>query len=427
MNPRLCLIVLTLATAVFGAGCGQQSSDQVEAAAVSAVPKSASPDPLMQRAETLIEKFPNSPVGYTQLASIYAKKARETGDFSLNSKAETAVAKALEVEPADATARKLQASLALTFHRFSEALELGTKLQQQFPNDSFVYGVLTDANAELGLYEKAVDAVQKMIDLKPDTASYARAAHMRSLYGDHNGSVEMFKSAARSADPSDKEAQSWCLVQLGDELWRNGKYGEAETVFDEALINFPNYYLAVAAKGKVRAARGDLAGAEKFLADAQNRVPNAEMTVLLQEVYTLAGDSERADQQAKLLEAVEEKLAQAGDQRQLALFWADRDTRLNDALVIGEREYQARKDIYTADVYAWCLYKTGRTAEAKKIIGEAMRLKTKDARILYHAGMIDAAAGDTIAAKKNLAAAIKLHPAFDIIQIQKAKDKLAAL
>ena len=232
------------------------------------------------------------------------------------------------------------------------------------------------------------------------------------------------KQAARSADPADKETQSWCLVQLGDELWKSGKYVEAEKVYDEALANFPGYYLAVAAKGKIRAAQGDLAGAEKYLADAQNRVPNVDVIILLGEVYTLLGNTEKAAQQAKLLEVVEEKLGQAGDQKRLALFWADRDIRLGDALAIAESEYASRKDIYTADVYAWCLLKNGRAAEAKMVINDAMRLKTKDARIMYHAGMIDAALGDRKSSRSALSAALKLNPAFDLIQAQAARAEL---
>lgn len=421
MRSRFLPLFFLLALTALNFGCDFQKSEQVSAAPGTDSSVGSDADPAIQRAHLQIEKSPESPIGYTQLAALFVKKARETGDFAVNSKAEAAVARALEISPNDGTARKLQASLALTFHRFSDALGLGTKLIAEFPSDAFAYGVLTDANAELGNYDAAVAAAQKMVDLKPNTASYARVAHLRSLYGDHEGAVEMFKSAARTADPFDKEAQSWCLVQLGDELWKNGKYPEAERVYDEALRVFPNFYLATAAKGKIRAAQGDLAGAEKLLIEAQYRVPNVESAILLGAVYTLSGQTEMADQQAKLVEAVEEKLAVAGDQKQLALFWADRDIRLVEALAISEKEYGARKDIYTADVYAWCLYKNGRYEEAKKIIQEAMRLKTKDARIMYHAGMIDAALGDKKSSRVKIAAALKLHPAFDLLQAKNAR------
>jgi tetratricopeptide (TPR) repeat protein len=383
--------------------------------------------PEIREAEELIKKMPDSPMGYIGLASLYIKNARRTGDFSLNSKAETAVDKALELDAANIQALKLKASLQLTFHRFPEALEMGKKLREEFPRDAFVYGILTDANAELGNYDAAVDAAQKMVDLKPNTSSYARVAHVRSLYGDTEGAVEAMKTAARTADPVDKEEQSWCLVQLGDELWKNGKYAESEKVYDEALTILPDFYLSLAGKGRARAAQGDLDAAIKFLTDAQNRVPNVETVILLGDIYKLQGNTEKARQQYDLVEVMEQGLGAAGDQKRLALLWADQDTRTDEALLIAEGGHSASNDIFTADVYAWCLYRKGRYAQAKIAIAKAMRLKTKDARILYHAGMIEKELGNRREAARLLKGALDLNPSFDLLQAEAAATALRGL
>ncbi|MCD9185884.1 MAG: tetratricopeptide repeat protein [Pyrinomonadaceae bacterium] len=375
----------------------------------------------------LIEKMPDSADGYNQLAAAYIKKARNTGDFSLNSKAEAALEKALQIEPENTTAQKLKASLHLTFHRFDEALRAGKDLQQKFPNDAFVYGVLTDANVELGNYKEAVEAAQKMVDLKPNSNSYARVAHLRSLYGDTEGAVEAYKTAARTADPQDKEAQSWCLVQLGDELWKHGKYAEAEKVYDEALLNFPNYHLALAGKGRVRAAQDDLETAVSFLNDALNRVPNVETAILLGDIYTKQGNNDKAEQQYKLVEVIEQKIGVNNDQKRLALLWADRNLKLDEALAITKRESEMRKDIFTADALAWTLYKKGQLTEAKKAISAALNLKSNDARILYHAGMIEKDLGNKAEAKKLLETALKQNPKFDLLQAENARKALSEL
>ncbi len=374
-----------------------------------------------------IEKMPDSPMGYTQLAAVYIKRARATGDFSLNSKAETAVEKALQIAPEDAAARKFQASLHLTFHRFAEALELGKKLQSEYPDDAFVYGVLTDSNVELGNYKEAVEAAQKMVDLKPNTSSYARVAHLRSLNGDTAGAVEMFKTAARTADPGDKEAQSWCLVQLGDELWKNGKYAESEKVYDEALANFPDYYLALPGKGRARAAQNDFDAAIPILTNALNRVPNVETAILLGDIYTKQGNIEKAKQQYDLVEVIEQKIGINNDQKRLALLWADQNIRLDDALTITKRESEMRKDIFTVDALAWTLYKKGQLADAKTAIDNALNPKANDARIFYHAGMIEKDLGNKTEAKKMLEAALKINPMFDLLQAENARKALAEL
>lgn len=407
--------------------CSPKTAEPDKVEAANSNPPPESKDEELNEALKFVEKAPDSPTGYVQLAAVYIKRARSTGDFSLNSKAETAIDKALQIAPDDASARKLKASLHLTFHRFTEGLELGKKLQQELPNDAFVYGVLTDANAELGNYKEAVEMAQKMVDLRPNSSSYARVAHLRSLYGDHDGALEMFKTAARTADPQDKEAQSWCLVQLGDEFWKNGKYPEAEKVFDEALQNFPNYHLALSGKGRARASQNDFDAAVKFLSDANNRVPNVETAILLGDIYTKQGNLDKAKQQYDLVEVIEQKIGVNNDQKRLALLWADHDLKLDEALTITKREYELRKDIFTADALAWTLFKKGQLTDAKTAISAALNPKANDARIYYHAGMIEKDLGNQAEAKKMLESALKINPMFDLIQAENARKALSEL
>lgn len=421
------LTAILAAAMLFSNACSSKISEPGTVKAESEMPKVETADAEVGNLLEFIEKMPDSPTGYNQLAALYVKRARETGDFSLNSKAESAIEKALQIAPEDATAKKLKASLHLTFHRFDQALEAGKELQNKYPNDAFGYGVLSDANFELGNYQEAVEAAQKMVDLRPNTASYARVGHLRSFYGDTEGALEALKTAARTADPKDKEAQSWCLVQIGDELWKYGKYTEAEKVYDEALQNLPNYYLALAGKGRARAAQNDLDGAIKILMDANNRIPAVETTILLGDIFTKQGNTEKAKQQYDLVEVIEQKIGVNNDQKRLAILWADQNIKLDEALTITKRESAMRKDIFTADALAWTLYKKGQLAEAKTAISAALKMKTNDARILYHAGMIEKGLGNQAEAKRLLENALKLNPMFDLLQAENARKALAEL
>lgn len=424
-NLRLLAILTTIF--LFGGACSSATSElrNVEAAETNA-PAVVAADARIAAALELIEKVPDAPDGYNRLASAYIRRARETGDFSLNQKAETAVSRALEIAPADVTAQKLRASLHLTFHRFADALEAGGKLRESYPKDAFVYGVLTDANIELGNYTEAVEAAQAMVDLRPNMESYARVSLARSLYGDTDGAIEAMSLAARIADPQDREAQSWCLVHLGDEYFKIGKYAEAEKQYDASLQIFPEYHLALAAKAKARAAQGDSAAAIKFYTDAQTRVPLVETVIALGDLYARNNEAQRARQQYDLAEVIERKFG-GTDQRRLALLWVDHDVRLDEALTIAAQENASRKDIFTADIYAWTLYKKGKFQEARAASKEALRLKTKDARAFYHAGMIEKALGNEKEAKRFLQSALQINPAFDILQAEQARAALAEL
>lgn len=411
---------------IFGlSGCVKQEASKIEKAESPSVTTSAS-DAEIATAQKIIEKMPNAPNGYSKLAVAYIIRARETGDFGLNANAQTALDRALEIDPQNYDAQKLKASLLLTFHRFAEALEAGKKLQETNPRDAFVYGVLTDANVELGNYKEAVEAVQKMVDTRPNMESYARVAHVRSLYGDSGGAIQALSLASRVADPQDKEAQSWCLVFLSYEYLKVGRIPEAEKQIDMALKILPDYPLALAAKGQARAAAGDYENAVKFFTQAQTRVPTTEVVIALGDVYTKTGNQEKAAEQYKLAEFIEQKFGNL-DQRRLALLWADQDTKLDEALEIARRERAARKDIFTADILAWCLYKKGLFEEAKTAITEAMRLKTKDARFFYHAGMIEKGLGNKKAARDYLQKALQTNPSFDVLQAENAKQALEEL
>ena len=418
------IICLVGGAAALSTGCAEQKPVSVSASSASQFAEaSTSADSPIRQAEIMVERAPDSPIAYAVLSAAYIKSARETGDFALNARAEAAARRALELDPSNLAAQKLDASLHLTFHRFAEALEAGKKLQRDNPRDPFVYGVLTDANIELGNYREAVEAGQTMVDLRPNMESYARVALLRSLYGESAGAIEAMSLAARVADPQDREAQSWCLAHLGEEYFKIGKFADAEKQYDAALQILPNYHLALAGKAKARAAQGDLDAAIKFYAEAQNRVPLVETVIALGDLYAKKGEAEKAKAQYDLAEIMEQKFG-GEDKRRLALLWADRDTRLDEALTIAAQEKANRRDIYTADVYAWARYKKGKFSEAQAAIDEAMKLKTKDARIFYHAGMIAKALGNAKEAKRYLNLAIETNPAFDLLQAEKARAAL---
>ena len=106
------------------------------------------------------------------------------------------------------------------------------------------------------------------------------------------------------------------------------------------------------------------------------------------------------------------------------MFWADHDMRLGEALAVAQREHETRKDIYTSDALAWCLYKNGRYQEAKAAIGEALRLGTRDPKLYYHAGMIALALGDKQSGIEHLKKALDINHSFDILQADIARAKL---
>jgi tetratricopeptide (TPR) repeat protein len=346
-------------------------------------------DQRILRATQMIERMPNRAEGYNQLAAAYMQKARETADFSFNARASESIDKSLSIEHDNYDALKLRAKLELTYHRFAEALQTARRAQAFRDDDHDVWGQITDALVELGDYKGAVEAAQKMVDLRPDSSAYARVSYLRSLHGDTDGAIAAMTAALQSANPNDPESVAWCHVQLGNELMNAGKLAAAERHFDQALQTFPEHRLALEAKGRARMAAGDLQGAVVIYEREQARNASADTAAALGDLYTRLGKHDLARVEYERFETLErENATLERSWRHMINFWLDHERHLADALALATREYETRKDIFTCDSLAWALFKNGKPQEARTLIDEALRTGSKDARINDHAGMI---------------------------------------
>lgn len=346
-------------------------------------------DQRIVRAKQLIERMPGQVDGYNQLAAAYMQKARETSDFSFNAHASEAIKQSLAIENDNYDALKLRAKLELTYHRFAEALQTARRAQTFRNDDHDVWGQITDALVELGEYKGAVEAAQKMVDLRPDSSAYARVSYLRSLHGDTDGAIEAMTAAVQSANPNDPEGVAWCHVQLGNELLNAGKLEAAERQFDEALEIFPEHRLAIEGKGRAKIASGNLQEAIAIYEREQAKTPSADAAAVLGDLYTQIGKTDLARSQYEKFELLERENAELERSwRHMINFWLDHDRNLPDSLTLAKREYETRKDIFTCDTLAWALFKNGKAEEAETLIKEALRTGTKDARINYHAGVI---------------------------------------
>lgn len=420
------VVLATLAGIQFLSHRKSYSSSAIAASPFPA--RTTSADRQIQIAEARIDKLPSEADGYNLLAAAYMQKARETGDFEFNARAESALKRALELDPDDRATLTMHTALLLTYHCFREALEEAKRIQASGPESPELHGIMTDALVELGDYPEAVKAAQKMMNLRPDAAAYARASYLRALHGDLEGAIEAMRVAVKAVNGTNPENASWYRVHLGMELMSAGKRPEAEREFDLALNTFPGYHLALAAKGRARIGAGDFETAVEFYRQAQERVPLPDYAIALGDLYTKLGRATEAKRQYELVEFIERSGAESATySRQLALFWADHNMKLDEALAVMQRERAGRADIFTADALAWCFFKKGQLAEARESVEQATRLGTRDARIFYHAGMIYDALGERRRAANCFKLALDTDSSFDILQVEVTRRRLYKL
>jgi tetratricopeptide (TPR) repeat protein len=288
--------------------------------------------------------------------------------------------------------------------------------------------LITDALVELGDYPGAVEAAQKMVNLRPDNSSYARVSYLRSLHGDTVGAIQAMNLALRTADPNDPEGIAWCRAQLGNELLNAGKLEAAETQFDQALRTFPEHRLASHGKARVRIARGDLQAAIEIYEREGRKGASADASQALGDLYRILDLEDAARNEYRKFEMLERDNAiLERSWRHMVNYWLDHDQNLEEALTLASDEYKTRKDIFTCDAMAWALFKNGRLQDAKKLVNEALRTKTNDARINFHAGVIYKSLNMRKEAEVHLRLGAALNSAFDPVQSQEAKRLLAEL
>jgi tetratricopeptide (TPR) repeat protein len=296
------------------------------------------------------------------------------------------------------------------------------------PDDAWNWGTLGDALMELGQYDGAADAYQKMVSLRPNQSSYNRASYYRWVMGDAEGAIAIMQRAIASGS-SAPENTAWCLVDLGNLYLKTGRMVEAEEAYRSALRTFEGYYPAYAGLGRVQAAQNRYHEAIASLKRAQSAVPMPEYAAELADLYARTGKKAEVDRQLQLIDVID-KMARANNEktnRNLALVFADQGRNLARALELAQAELQVRGDVYTYDALAWALYQNGKLAEAGDASRKALQFGTPEPAFYYHAGTIANALGNKAEAAQHLGRALALNPHFDPLQAEIASASLRAL
>jgi len=366
----------------------------------------------------------NNADAWAVLAQQWILKARHTQDPGYYLSADAAAQLALKADPGHALALGLRATVKMNQHRFAEARDMARAALRKDPESLTSLGALADALLELGEVDASANAVQQMVNLKPDLASYGRAAHLRWLHGDAETAKRFYRSAIDSGtNPRAPEPASWMVVQVALVFFNQGDLDGAEAGFQLALKRVPGYPPALVGLARVELARGLTAKAIPLLEQAWAKSQLVETGWLLGDARAASGD----DKGARAAWDAAIALGERTDHLSLGNMLAAKSWRIPDALQRLEGELRERPNQAVRDAYSWALYRAGRFQEAKAQSDQVMSLGTPDPKYFFHAGAIRAAAGDPASGRALLERALKLNPAFDLEAARECKDLLAKL
>jgi Tfp pilus assembly protein PilF len=331
---------------------------------------------------------------------------------SFYAQAEDTVKKSSEIAPNSFDTEKKRVSLLLSEHEYPAALEAAQALNKRALDDVMVYGLLTDANIELGNYKDAEVAAQWMLNLRHgNLPALTRAAHLRELFGETEGSYQLLDMAYQSTAPTETGERAWILTEMGHLRLASGSTDAAEKLLQQALALIPKYPSALGNLAQIRVTQKRYAEAVMFLQQRYQAVPRADNLYDLAEALQLAGRDGEAKQAFADYEtkALLESSSKDNSNCKLVFYYADHVQQPAQALKVAQQEYAWRHDVYTLDAYAWALHVNGQDAEARKQIESALAVGIRDAKLFHHAGEIALASGDKATAEHYLKQSVELN------------------
>ncbi|MFI5533975.1 tetratricopeptide repeat protein [Kitasatospora sp. NPDC051853] len=432
---RLPLLLTTLALAAGltalgaldrpGAGPAPGGRAQPQAA-----PAPRADDPLSRAVaadQQRLRILPDDAGTWARLGSEYVEQARLTADPSYYPRAEQALQRSLALAPhSNADALTGLGALANARHLFDQARDHAQRAIAANPAHWPAYAVLADARTQLGDDTGATEAVQQLLDRRPGTASFTRAAYDLEQHGRTDDARAALGQALASAHaPADR---AFCHHQIAELDWNTGHFDEALTGYRSALAADPSYTPALAGQARTEAALGRTDDAVRDYTAAIARVPLPQYLLELGELHESLGHHDRAREQYRLL-AAEQRLAAANgvsDDLSLGQYEADHGDPA-EAVRLLRAEWDRRRHVLVADALAWALHRTGADAEALELAEYSIRLGWHNAVFDFHLAEIERSLGRTAAARTHLTRALATNPAFHPLHAATARADLASL
>lgn len=366
-----------------------------------------------------LEANPKDYKSELSLAELYIEEARITGNHAYYDQAALQLLNDVTTnDPKNFQALCDQATVLLSQHHFSDGLLAAKQALPLAPYSTSVYGLLVDANVELGHYDEAVKMADKMVSLRPDLRSYSRVSYLREIYGDLPGAISAMNMAVKAGYPG-LEQTEWSRMILAHLYESKGDLDSAEIQCKFALAERPDYAFAVAGLGRIEKARGNYKQAIAYFEKAKNTITEFSFADELTDLYRLNNEQTKAKQSAEEVIAMLSPNANADENTIGHGHYADKElayaflktAQYDSALAHAKIEYDRRPDnIDICETMAWVYYKKGAYAEANKYIDKALRTNSSNPTLLCRAGLIKTKTGDSAKGSMLITKALQQNP-----------------
>ncbi len=375
-----------------------------------------------------------SPDTWVNFGNALMQKSRDSvsHDFS---EPYLAYRSALTLKPDYADAMTGMAWVKNSEHDFAAGKMWADKALEADDKQTDAHALIGDGFLELGNYEGAAHEYQLAMNQRPDLSTLSRSAHLLWMTGDAQRACALMQQAIDAGGPY-PENTAWGRAELALMFFNRAALLPAEQMAAKAMEAAPDNPRVLAAMARILAAKKDYPKAIELYEKSISITPTHDALAPLVDLYRMTGQEEKAEKQFEAVVTyhtaphlhADGKLyphPDLGANAQLARFYADQGRNLEDALKQAKAAYEKYKNVGVIDTLAWCLCLNGQAEEAKPLIQQALKRKTQDAAILYHAAMIYQVLKDDNTSRQFFAKALSLNPNFNPAQAAKAVEMLA--
>ncbi len=364
--------------------------------------------------ETRIAQPVPSPMEMADLSDLYLKRAQISADPTDYAKSEAVAKQSLAALRYPSSAPLTLAKLASAHHEFRSAIALSREYLTHSRSPGAL-GVLAASHLALGELDRASEAAEWAVGVKPDGAGYLMRALVFQAQGRDAEAAFDFAHAAKVEVAGDAEEAARLRTLWARFLLRRGEWVGAEELLTEAVRIAPEYPLAIAHQGELALRTGHAKQAKQLFERAF--VASRQVRYLIDEARAqeqagdLAGATSTRTQVERLVRG-ELRDNGVGHRLELVEILVDRGgtSEIKEAIELATAEVLARPSADTRFQQARALAAGGNRREALEAIRAALATGVRDARIYELASRLERAQGNGQRADLYAGEASRLDP-----------------
>lgn len=381
-------------------------------AAGASAPAVATGNPTLQFLEQRVADDPLDHLAHNRLAFEYVTAMRSSGDLAWLQRAERSARASLQALPGQRNPSGMAALAVARYesHQFAEALTLARQAHALDPRDGLALVTVGDAQFELGYYTDARRTYQKVASQLPKAALHLRWSRLAEVKGEGPRPIDLLLVLAGTEDDSLSTR-----LRLAELYFARGDLDSTQLHLEAAQRMQPESFVVQEHLAELHAARGENAAAIALYQQVIQRVARPEYMHALGDLYAFLGQTAPAREwHGRALQRYLQLSAggNAHFYHHIASFYCDSQSDPKQALRWARRDLQIRSSIYAYEGLAWALYKNGDYAAAATAMDRALAHGTRNAHLLYHAGVIYSNAGRVAQGRKLLRQALAVNPRY---------------